>query len=97
MKNRVDAKDASLAIVVGVFLRGLLRSRSTARTFSAFCARSCEMSCKPLRAYKRASAAFSGRDYRDYYRAAHFFHARITHAHKHARSYDGHTRDYSPS
>jgi len=31
------------------------------------------MSCKPLRTYKRASAAFFGRDYRDYYRTAYFF------------------------
>lgn len=40
------------------------------------------MSCGPLRTYKRASAAFSGRDYRDYCRTVHFFphaRARITH------------------
>lgn len=36
------------------------------------------MSCGPLRTYKRASAAFSGRDYRDYCRTVHFFR---THAH----------------
>lgn len=53
--------------------------RSWARIVPFYRARSCEMSCKPLRTYKRASAAFSGRDYRDYYRTAHFFPARITH------------------
>jgi len=39
--------------------------------------------------HKRASAAFSGRDYRDYYRAEYFSRARITHA---ARNGGGRTR-----
>lgn len=41
-----------------------------------------EMSRGPLRTYKRASAAFSGRDYRDYCRAAHFSRARGLHTYR---------------
>lgn len=76
---------------------GFLRSRS--RIVALRRARSCEMSCEPLRAYKRASAAFSGRDYHDYYRGPRIFPARgITHAAvEWRRGGDGRTerRDYS--
>jgi len=54
---------------------------------------SCEMSYKPLCTYKRASAAFSGCDYRDYYRTVYFFRARTAHTRKGGGS-SGRRRDY---